>query len=496
MEYFKRVTPESVGIDSKGILDFLDSVKRKGIELHSFMVVRHDQCAAAGWWKPYGPEYLHPLYSFSKTFTATAIGFARQEGLLSLNEKLVDLFPEQLSENPSENLKKVTIHHLLCMGCGHETELMDRSENWISLFLNHPFMHEPGTFYKYNTPGTNMLAAIIKKKTGMNVTEYLRPRLLEPLGITDLVCAKLPDGVELGGGGMKLHTEGMAKFVSFLLHRGCWEGKRLLEDNWFDLATVKQIETAGDSDNHIKDWAWGYGYQCWICVLPNSYRADGAYGQFGFVFPTLDTVVITTMSTEQTQTFVDILNDKLLPAIGDEKLPESDEAKVLEHVLANLEIQPLLGDRNPDLERRLTGKVFVSAGKDREDICSGLENLIGGAGYFWYDPKNVIEKMWFTFEEDRIIWNVFEDGQKKVIVVPLDGRFEYSECDNIIYAATGRYRSLNSIEMEIRRVDAISGVRLIFKFTENGLSIEAEDTLITVGGLGIADRKTCPFIAE
>lgn len=496
MKYFERVTPESVGIASKGILDFLSDVKRKGIELHSLMVIRHDKCAAAGWWKPYGPEYLHPLYSFSKTFTATAIGFARQEGILSLDEKLVDLFPEQLPENPSENLKKATIHHLLCMGCGHETELMDRSENWISLFLNHPFEHEPGTFYKYNTAGTNMLAAIIKKKTGLNVTEYLRPRLLEPLGITDLVCEMLPDGVELGGGGMKLQTEGMAKFSIFLLHRGCWEGKQLLEECWFDLATVKQIETAGDSDGHIKDWAWGYGYQCWICALPGSYRADGAYGQFGFVFPTLDTVVVMTTSTEQTQTLLDILNEKLIPAIGSEELPESDDAKILEHVLANLEIMPLLGDRNPDLEKRLTGKVYISSGKDEQDICSGLKNLIGGAGYFWYDPKNVIEKMWFTFKEDLIIWHVWEDNQEKMISVSLDGRFEYSECDGILYAATGRYRTLNSIEMEIRRVDAISGVRLIFAFTEKGLMIQAEDTLITVGGLGIADRKTCPFIVE
>ena len=106
MKYFEKVTPESVGIASEGILEFLKAVRKKGIELHSFMVLRHDKCAAAGWWKPFAPEYLHPLYSFSKTLTATAIGFARQEGLLSLDYRLVDLFPDEIPEQPSENLKK------------------------------------------------------------------------------------------------------------------------------------------------------------------------------------------------------------------------------------------------------------------------------------------------------------------------------------------------------------------------------------------------------
>ena len=217
MGYFKDVTPESVGIDSKGILNFLDRIEKSQIELHSFMVIRYGQCAAKGWWKPYDEKFRHPLYSFSKSLTATAIGFAEQEGRLSLDEKIVDIFPDLLPENPSENLKKITLHHLLIMGCGHETEIMDNSENWISTFLHHPVLHEPGTFYKYNTAGTNMLAAVLRKKTGQNVTEFLKPRLLEPLGITSLTCALLGDGTELGGGGMKMVTEEYKKCWMFRL---------------------------------------------------------------------------------------------------------------------------------------------------------------------------------------------------------------------------------------------------------------------------------------
>ena len=192
MSYFQDASPESLGISSEGILRFLDRMEEKNIELHSFMVVRHGKCAAKGWWKPYAPTLPHPLYSFGKTLTATAIGFARQEKILSLEERLVDLFPELLPKEPSENLQKVTLWHLLTMSCGHETEIDMESPDWIREFLQHPFLHEPGTFYKYNTAGTNMLAAVLKRKTGCDVTEFLKPRLLEPLGITSLTCSKCP----------------------------------------------------------------------------------------------------------------------------------------------------------------------------------------------------------------------------------------------------------------------------------------------------------------
>ena len=125
------------------------------------------------------------MFSFSKSLTSTAIGFARQEGILSLEEKLVDIFPDKLPENPSENLKKAEIRHLLMMGCGHETEIPNLGlgdPDWIKSFLTHPFVYEPGTHFLYNTAGTNLLSAILTRKTGQTLTEFLRPRLMEPWG--------------------------------------------------------------------------------------------------------------------------------------------------------------------------------------------------------------------------------------------------------------------------------------------------------------------------
>lgn len=499
MEYFARVTPESVGIHSKGIIDFIESAASKGIEQHSLIIIRHGKCAAAGWWKPYGPEYLHPLYSFSKTLTATAIGFAEQEGILSLDEKLIDIFPDKLPDEISDNLREVSLHHLLIMGCGHETEINGLDPDWIRHFLAHPFLHKPGTFYKYNTAGTNMLAAVLKRKTGQDVTEFLRPRLLDPLGITEITCVHLPDedSVELGGGGMKLRTEDMAKFIYFVLHKGEWEGKQLLRSEWFDKASAKQIETAGDSEGHIKEWAKGYGYQCWMCSLPGSFRADGAYGQFGFVYPTLDMIVIMTTATEQTQALVDSMMDFLIPAVKDESLPESPDSQKLSDMLQQLHIPALIGDRCPVMEQALTSQTYRTMAASPKEGCCSMETLIGGVGLFDVFQGEITE-MFFSVDGDTLYWNVTETGidghsEKRQIAASFSQYFKLSKCNGLLYGASARWRSFRVLELEIRRIDAVSGARIIFRFTDNGLTLEADDTLVSVGGLGIWSKQIAPF---
>ncbi|MDD7740070.1 MAG: serine hydrolase [Fusicatenibacter sp.] len=497
MEYFENVTPESVGIASSGIINFIDDVRKKGIEQHSLMIIRHGKCCAKGWWKPYGPEYLHPLYSFSKTFTATAIGFAEQEGLLSLDEKLVDLFPDKLPEEVSENLREVTLHDLLIMGCGHETEIDGLSPDWIREFLAHPFLHKPGTFYKYNTAGTNMLAAVLKRKTGQDVTEFLRPRLLDPLGIDTLYCYHLPDedSTELGGGGMKLTTENMARFTYFLLHKGNWEGRQLLNKDWFDRACTKQIETANDSEGHTDEWANGYGYQCWMCSLPESFRADGAYGQFGFVYPTLDMIVVMTSATDRTQALIDSMMDYLIPAVHDQVLAESEDSGKLSLLLENLSLPVCAGDRCPVMEKRLNGQIYLTTAVSPEQGCSSMEILIGGSGNFDLF-RGEITRMSFSVKDDCIYWKVYENQETREIAASLAHRFEISSTNGILYAASARWRSFGVLEMEIRRLDALSGSRIIFRFSENGLTLTSDDTLVTAGGLGLFPKQTVPFRLE
>lgn len=492
MSYFENVLPESVGIRSEGILSFLDAVRQNGLELHSFMLIRHGKCAASTWFYPYGPEKLHPIYSFSKSFTAAAIGFAWQEGILSLDERLIDIFPEYSPKEPSEYLKEMTLHHLLCMSCGHETEINCNTSDWISDFLHHPVMHKPGTYYMYNSPGTNMLAAVLAKKTGQSMMEFLYPRLFEPLEIDQVYCHRLKDADHTcaGGGGMKLTTEEMAKFAYFMLHDGEWEGKKLLS-GWYEKAAAKQMETAGDAAGHVKEWANGYGYQCWLGSLPGSFRADGAFGQFGFVFPTLDLIVVTTAATEQTQTLVDCMYEYLIPAVCDPGILKECSNVDLEGALSDCKIPGILSCRNPEIEAEISDGIYRIA--DENTKMSSFEKLIGGAGLFDVPDQTSITSMKFAFENHYLIWTVTDGGQEKQILAALDGSFSVCQINGISYAASAGWRSLHALEIEIRRIDAISGVRLIFRLDGNMLRIEADETLITFGGLGMNEKNLAEF---
>ena len=273
---FPRVSPESVGVPSQAVLDLLDELYRYGIEMHSFMLLRHGKVFAQGHWKPYNPQTPHAMFSFTKSLTSTAIGFAVQEGLLSLDDRLVDLFPDKIPEEPSENLQKCQVRHLLMMGCGHATEIPNLGQDdpdWIASFLHHPFVYEPGTHFLYNTAGTNLLAAILARKTGQTLTQFLKPRLFEPLGMGDVHCHALSDGTEMGGAGSYLTLDAMARFTQFVANKGVWEGRQLLNAEWFETATSKQIENRGPGWDGDPDWHAGYGFQ--ILALLEARRFPG-----------------------------------------------------------------------------------------------------------------------------------------------------------------------------------------------------------------------------
>ena len=495
MSYFEKTTPEAVGMHSEDILRFIGDMEKKNIELHSLMIIRYGKCCAFGWWAPYAPEYVHPLCSFSKSVTSIAVGFAEQEGLLELDERIADIFPEYLPENPSQNLLNVELRHLLTMSCGHDTEIEAMGEEWIKEFLAHPFQHEPGTFFRYNTAGTNILAAVIKRRTGENVTEYLRPRLFEPLGIRTVFCECLPgrESVEIGGGAMKLCTEDMARFTYFLLKKGRWEGRQLLRESWFERACSKQIETEGDADGHVGDWACGYGYQFWMCSHLGAFRADGAFGQFGVVFPDWDMIVVMTAATEQTQEVMDSLRQCLVPAAADNAIEENTLAQVLEEKLAALAILPLGGKRQSQTESRIDGRTFY-AGEEAEEYCSSMEILIGGVALYHVEEGKT-EKMSFGFSKDMVTWSLWEGDREKRLTGDFRGRFQISRCGEFFYGASAGWLDENTLQMEIRRLDAVSGARLIFRFEGSRLTLDSQDTLLSEGSsvIGMRKKHTVPF---
>ena len=336
-----RSTPEAQGVSSQAVLDFVEAADKINT-LHSFMILRHGHVIAEGWWKPEAPDKPHVLWSLSKSFTSTAVGLAIEDGKLSLDDPVLKFFPDDAPANPSDNLKAMTVRDLLTMSGGHETEpKIGPPGPTVKQFLAHPVPHKPGTHFQYNTLGTYTLSAIVTKVTGKTVLEYLKPRLFEPLGIKDPQWDASPEGNSLGGYGLHLRTEDIAKFGQLYLQKGKWDGKQLVSEKWVAEATSKQVPNDREGHSGIGiDWKQGYGFQFWRCTN-NAYRGDGKDGQLCVVIPDKDVVIAVTADTGNMQGELNAVWEKLLPAFEDKALPgdAAAQAKVKEAV-AKLEAHP------------------------------------------------------------------------------------------------------------------------------------------------------------
>ena len=306
---------------------YLKDAREQKLNIQSVMVLQHGKVLYEKWLNGGEPQLPHVLNSVSKTFTSAAVGLAISEGLLSLDDKLVSFFPDDLPPSPSENLQKITIRHLLTMNCGHDTEPSRRNDTdtWVRTFLSWPVQHEPGTYYCYNSMGTYMLSAIVQKVTGQKVVDYLQPRLFDPLGIEAPRWDESPQGINCGGWGLYLKTEDLAKMGQLLLQKGKWNGKQVLPESYVTEATRAQVpcqpswvradkvaESGLTPEN--SDWVQGYGYQVWRC-RHNAFRADGAGGQYIIVIPEKDAVIINTADLRDMQAELNLIWDHILPCL-------------------------------------------------------------------------------------------------------------------------------------------------------------------------------------
>ena len=305
---------------------YLQAVADSAEDLHSVMVLQHGKVLEE---KFFVPDTAHVLHSVSKTFTSTAVGFAVSEGLLHLDDKIVDLFPESVPENASDTLKRVTIRHLLTMNSGHGTDPTGATRrgdgDWVRGFMEWPLQYEPGTCYCYNSLGTYVLSAAVQKVTGQKVVDYLESRLWQPLGIEKPKWLESPAGINTGGWGLYLHTEDLAKMGLCILNGGKFAGKQVIPADWVKEMSAKQVPCCPAGTNEVQmrernvdpatsDWLQGYGYQMWRC-RHNAFRADGAYGQYIIVIPEKDAVVVTTAQIGDMQEEINLIWDHILPAL-------------------------------------------------------------------------------------------------------------------------------------------------------------------------------------
>jgi CubicO group peptidase (beta-lactamase class C family) len=318
-------TPSAAQVDARGVLALLDALESlPDLEMHSLMVLRHGQVLAQGWWSPFTAERPHLLYSLSKSFTSTALGLAVAEGRVGLDDLVVDHFPEFAAEVTDPGSRAIRVRHAASMATGHTDDMWDLAVERdaaepVRGFLLLPPPHAPGTVFAYNQPATYSVAAIVQRATGETLVDYLRPRLLDPLGVGPVGWQQQPPGRDLGFSGLHASTDAIARLGQLLLQRGEWQGQRLLPAEWVDEATRSHV---ANPDEPNVDWQQGYGFQFWMSR--HGYRGDGAFGQFCLVLPEQDMVVAITAATLDMQAQLDAVWTHLLPALDRASSPTAD----------------------------------------------------------------------------------------------------------------------------------------------------------------------------
>jgi CubicO group peptidase (beta-lactamase class C family) len=367
-----RSEPEAQGISCSAILAFVEEAEKRIDALHSFMLVRHGHVVAEGWWSPYQADSPHALYSLSKSFTSTAVGLAVEDGKLSVDDEVLKFFPDDAPKEPSKNLQAMRVSDLLRMSTGNQAEArLGPGDVWTKKFLAQPVPNKPGTHFLYNTPATYMLSAIVQKATGMTVLEYLRPRLFEPLGIEHPTWGTSPQGISLGGYGLSIRTEDIARFGQLYLQKGEWQGKQLVPASWIEAATARQTS---NGSNPKSDWDQGYGYQFWRC-RHGAFRGDGAFGQFCVVLPDQDAVIAITSGVKDMQSVLNLVWDQLLPAMKSSPLATDQEAHAkLGQKLSRLSLRPQEGKGRPEIASKISGKPYVFPTNERKLESIALES--------------------------------------------------------------------------------------------------------------------------
>lgn len=285
---FEELIPEQTGVHSEALLKmFSDISKENGIRPHLAVVLKDGKLIAKAAWSPYELQTPHVSHSMSKSVVSMAVGLAVKENKLSLGEKIIDIFYDNLPEKINEKMKKISVENLLTMSSGaafNEAKAL-MSSDWVNNFLSSDVIFEPGEKFHYNSLNTYMLSAIICKRCGTSLSEFLNERIFSPLGINNFYWEKCPRGIEKGGWGLYMSVLDYAKLGQLYLDGGIWHGKMIIDSEWIANSTSKKIDVPNNVDRN------GYGYQIWILKNNSGYLFSGMFGQNVYIFPKRNIVI-------------------------------------------------------------------------------------------------------------------------------------------------------------------------------------------------------------
>lgn len=345
MDFLERRLPEEVGIPSTAILSFLDKVESYKFELHSLQIVRKGAIVAEAYAAPFHKNSLHRMQSASKTISGTAMLFAIQERLVNLDDKVVDFFRDNLPDDMDEKFERLTVYHLLTMSSGHDKDTfheMMLTDNWVKAFFSIPLAYEPGTVWLYNNGIPHILGCIVEKVAMQSVPEFLKPRLIDPLGLE--ITFGFNEQNEFDSAYSCISLESMLKFTLFYMQRGKWNGYQLLDENLAEMACKALVSNAAGENiplnSNDPQSGGGYGFQMWHNPC-GGFRIAGGGGQIGMVFPDEELAIVCMGFSPDYYAIPGFMDEEIHKKVCDRPLPPDLEAnRELQYRLANLSLAP------------------------------------------------------------------------------------------------------------------------------------------------------------
>ena len=463
--------PEKVGVSSKEIEALIADFKENNIEVHSIMIMSEGKVAFESWAAPYSPDIPHAMYSVSKTVTSAAIGFAIEEGLLSTGTKLIDIFPEFIPDKRDENLEKLDIHSLLTMSSGKNVSVFtDKTKpNWERQFFESPWAFTPNDgHFQYISENQYMLCSAIHKITGKTVTEFLTPRLFEPLGIDIPAWEVSPRGIEAGGWGLFLKTEDLAKIVTCYQHNGVFNGKQVIPESWVRKTRKRHVDNSQANSN--PDSQCGYGYCVWHCAGASAYRLDGMFSQFGIVFKDRDaSIIITAGEIDEQKTRDTIWRHFPKGFIAPDSEPGYEnkvELAPLDDILEPTErsvLEETIKNRNIRFNKNL---ILETSGFP-------VSMLPIPVVYMSADKAGNITNVSFDFNEKECTMTWDEGDEHNTIICGMDGKYRVSKIRlanmNFTAYSTAAWKDEDTLVINMRPVESVCRRTIEFDFRDRNI---------------------------
>ncbi len=473
---FEKITPEMAGISSRNIRKYIEGLENARLSTHSIVMLRHGKIFYEGYWAPFNESFQHRMYSVTKSFVAIAIGFMEQDGLISLDDKIADHFPKEITENAAERVKSQTIRNMLMMSTAFPPQadgwFSRRTQDRLKLYFDDSSIPNgvnkiPGTIFEYDSCGSFVMGCLVKQKTGKTFVEYLREKLFDKIGVSEnLYCLECPGGHLWADSAIMCTSRDLARVMQFTMNLGNWNGEQILNREYLEAATSNLIDT---NRGNFGPSSYGYGYQIWR-TRENSFFFNGMGSQYAIAVPDKDIVFVINSDNQgidtSISTIIDTFYEIIVHNVSDEPLAEDKAAyDDLSAFSSRLKLFSLSGSCESAMQGRINGKVF-KLNENPMGITEFKFSFDGDEGVMEYKNAQGDKKLGFGINKN--VFGKFPQEGYSDAVGSVFAQGNYYDC-----ACSAVWTQNERLEIAVQVIDKYFG-RLTMRFAfpdENTVSV-------------------------